>query len=282
MRQLAVAAPFRDETRYLREWLEYHRLVAGAGLAILVNTHPAGDPEGDAASAVLAPYARAGYVIELRLADVDIAAPDWQLRAWRLILACAGRAADWVLLTDLDCFLFAPGGDWIPAVLDRYDTPYVGGLAVYTCTFGSSERACPPLLQTRDLVRRAPLDAPCNWTANYLVRPARLAGDPAIYQLPAGGRVIVDTAGETVPLGAGRTKRPGPLDVLRLNHYSVRSDQDWLAKCRRGWPGAPWADPNHTLADHKRAMLDRNDEADYGMLRYAGLLEVAVWGEVEL
>lgn len=260
MHRLSMASIFRDETRYLREWIEYHLLVGADHVFLLCNDDPG---EHAAVSAVLGPYVDAGVVTWSLFANRS---KTWQTEGWEQILAEWGHLTDWMCLTDADAFLFPVRASTVLPVLDEFDRPDVAGLGVFLSTFGSSNLEKPPALQLESFRYRAPLDARCNWTANYILRPARLGPQEFRYgyRTPAPGMTLIDTDGESV----GKGKRQGPLDRLRLNHYSVRSREDWARKVRRGWPEATWTDPNHKIEDHKLKMLDRNEVYDAAMMRF--------------
>lgn len=267
---LALFSAVRDEARFLREWLEYHFL-PGVGVEhvfLYVNDDP-GSQEFRDTESVLAPYVRAGlvdYIYHPTYRD-----PQWQLKVWRDLLSTYGWQCRWGLLTDADCFLFPAGPESVLHVLGDFEDSTTAALAVYTCTFGSSGLVSVSR-QTDELIRRAPLGHPSNWTANYILRPARLE-PPTVeagYGVPKPRCRIMDTSG--TDLTGVKRKRPGPMNRLRLNHYSVRSSADWARKVSRGWPESDinWSDPNHTIAQHKLAMLDRNEELDDSLPRRFG------------
>lgn len=264
---LAMGTAFRDETRYLKEWIEYHRII-GATKLYMVN-HDKG-AEREASSAVLSPYVRSGLVCELFL---DSDSPMWQYLAWKLVTDAAVGETEWICLTDADAFLFPVRNTSAITELREFERPNVAGLAIYTCTFGSSGLLLPPLLQTQSFTRRAAIDDPSNWTANYILRLHNC--EPTTHDRYAAPRAefeIFDTDG--VPIAGLPKKRNGPKDKLRLNHYSIRSEEDWKKKVARGWPEAAitWTDPNRTVAEHKRSMLDKNEVLDDSMIRFSAHL----------
>lgn len=213
----------------------------------------------------LGPYIERDVV---RLLKHPSRTPTFQLEGWMAILQEAVRQpCDWLLLTDADAFLFPVREYHVKPIIECYDVDHVAALAIYTCTFGSGGVKKRPATQTQSFFRRAPIEAECNWTANYLLRPDRMqpASIEAGYAAPLPGYEIVDE--NMYPIGKG--KRQGPQKNLRLNHYSVRSQEDWKKKQARGWPEAiaTWLSPK-PIAEHKKAMLDRNEVFDDSMRRY--------------
>ena len=270
MHTLAMGTTFRNETPYLCEWIEYHRVV-GATHFYLVN-HDSGE-ELERSTAVLAPYVEAGLVTVLTHDDRSL---QWQYHSWKAITDRAEGQTQWLCLTDADAFLFPVRADSVLPTLAAFDRPDIAGLAIYTCTFGSSWRDAAPRFQIEDLQRRAEMDHFSNWTANYILRPDRC--EPSQfdrYAVPRPGYQIVDTNGFST-YGIKNKKRNGPKDVLRLNHYSIKSNADWLRKTARGWPGVEWHNKTETLAEHKRKMLDRNDVLDTSMDRFIPTVKKAL------
>lgn len=262
--RLTAGTVFREETRFLREWVEYHRLV-GFDHIILVNNDD--KEESLRASKVLAPYVASGFVEEIRYASRN---RSWELEGIERMIRKVTGQTEWLLVTDADAFLFPVANVSVPSILADYDKPDIAALAVYLCTFGMGGVLTSPALQTQAFLRRAPIGEQCNWTANFLIRPERML-PPAVagYTWTRPGFSIVD---ENF-LAVGTEKRPGPQQRLRLNHYSVRSAEDWALKVKRGWPEIePTWRGSRPLYEHKRAMLDRNEEFDDSMRRYSKAL----------
>ncbi len=268
---LAIGSIFRDESRYMREWLEFH-LDRGVEHFFLLQNDDLDTQEFWCAQHVLEPYINRGLVTVAHHADRT---PKWQATGWGRIMATWAPGCDWIALIDLDVFMVPMKCDSVCAVLANYDRDYIAGLVANYCTFGDSHLADPPKLQTESLVWRARLDAPCNRTYNPIVRPARMqpGDDPEGYHVVRPGMTIIDTSYTVIPAGCG--KRDGPMDILRLHHYGVRSRADWQRKVDRGWPDAiaRWTDPNHRHEDHKHAMINRNDERDHEMERFLPVLK---------
>ncbi len=270
--RLAIASIYRDEARYLAEWVAYHRLVKFDHAYLLSNDVP-GSEEDSAARAVLAPYIAQGFVT---LAEHDDTSTAWQRRGWDKILDAWGPACEWLLLTDVDQFLFPVQEDSVLPRLKAFHKTGAGVVTINLCTFGDSNLDNPPALQTESFVWRAELSYPANFSSNYLVRPACMdRSTPEAYNSTRPGTRVVDTHGRPVAsAGVGKVKHRGPLDVWRLNHYSIRSRADWACKVRRGWyDESLWPDPNHTLAEHKLKMLNKNDVFDDSMQKFVPRLK---------
>ena len=128
---LAVCAIYRDEASYMREWVEFHRLV-GVERFFLYDNKSTDDHRE-----VLGPYVERG----------DVTIHDWpmELGQPQAYQDCVDRHAGdarWIAFIDLDEFLFSPTGRPLPEVLRRYERwPAVG---VNWAVFGSSGHLMRP------------------------------------------------------------------------------------------------------------------------------------------
>ena len=161
---LSVCAIFRDEAPYLREWIEFHRVV-GAERFFLYNNLSVDDYLKE-----LAGYIDAGVVV----------LKDWpeepgQYGAYSHCLQEHRRDSRWIAFLDIDEFLFSPTTQSVPAVLVEFEQfPAVG---VNLAQFGTSGYVTPPPgLVIENYVWRA--DAPKPGThIKSIVDPTR-AGRP--------------------------------------------------------------------------------------------------------
>ena len=96
---LSIGAIYRNEARYMPEWIEFHRLL-GVERFFLFNNRSTDDH-----LEVLAPYMEEGTVVW----------HDWpmfpgQREAYEQCLADHRHDARWIAFIDLDEFLFSPTG----------------------------------------------------------------------------------------------------------------------------------------------------------------------------
>ena len=96
---LAVCAIYRDEASYMKEWIEFHRLV-GVERFYLYDNRSADDHRE-----VLAPYAERGEVM-----IYDWPMEQGQVAAYNDCVARHGAEARWIAFLDLDEFLFSATG----------------------------------------------------------------------------------------------------------------------------------------------------------------------------
>lgn len=219
---LSICSMFKDEAPYLKEWIEFHRLV-GVEHFWLYNNN-----SSDEYKEVLAPYVKAG-VVDLIEWPSTSKQNEWkhhtyevQVGAFNDALKRAEKLSKWLAIIDLDEFLFSPINDNVAQVLDRHFSKYAG-VCVNWQLFGTShvERLAPLDLMIEKLVMRAETDYPRNYLYKSIVRPSRVRKcyNPhrctyyeGHYQVNAEGKKI-------------RNDNNGVfLEKLRINHYWTRDE----------------------------------------------------------
>ena len=245
---LSVCAIFRDEAPYLREWIEFHRLV-GVERFFLYDHGSVDDSRR-----VLAPYAAAGVA---EVVDWPVSPPA-QIRAYEHFLKRRCDASRWVAFIDLDEFLFSPTGRPVAEVLEQFeDAPGVG---VNWATFGTSgHRTRPDGPVIESYVRR---------TGAYRInRHIKSIVDPAQVRCFCRPGFFMFFEGETVderhrPVGGppyGATDEVS-FELLRLNHYTTRSEEEYRRKLSRPTPDVVTFNPARLDEDRITLLLRRLDE----------------------
>jgi hypothetical protein len=218
---LSVCAIYKNEARYLAEWIEFH-LLAGVEHFFLYDNNSIDDHHD-----VLAPYVRAGLVT----------VTDWprfppQVPAYDHCLEANRHDWRWMAFIDLDEFLFSPRITPVPEVLRQYEElPGVGALWV---VFGTSGYKTPPpgLVLENYTWRRIWPRRPREWKS--IVDPRRVE-----HALGAHSFRYTDPAFRApVPTFAS-------FDDLRLNHYLMKSEQELKVKLEQyspdgGYKGRGW------------------------------------------
>lgn len=231
---LAVAAIFQNEGPYLKEWIEFHKLV-GAQHFYLFNNRST-----DEYMTVLQPYIEAG---EVDLIDWPGPASDEDILAWR---QCQNNAyahaisftkgkVRWLAVIDLDEFLFPVDGDNLLELLEKEYSKYAG-VCVNWQMYGTSKIKSLPknTLMIESLTYRAKDDYYRHHTIKSIVRPEFVKScDCAHYFKYKPGYFHVNTHKEKQPLDKTQTKHIY-LDKMRINHYWTRDeDYYWSVKVPR-------------------------------------------------
>ena len=252
MTELTVAAIFKCESRYIAEWIAWHRMV-GVGEFWLYDNDDQPDPD---THRVLAPYIAAGIV-----SLVHLPGKKRQSNAYWEVRQRAERQQDqtkWVAVIDLDEFLQPMDGESILGVLDRLDGPDVAGVVGSWACFGSSRYYNPPRSCVGSFTFRPPLEFHWNRVIKQVFRAGRVTSHLSPHEFPAApGFRVIDTLGES-HTGALRSG-DGIWDGFRVAHYITRSKDDYYDKLRRGFADQDVPRPDQWLE------LDRNDELDMSL-----------------
>ena len=223
MDYLTVYAMFMRETPWLAEWIEHHRLV-GVERFYLFDAEPA-----EESARVLRPYEEAGLV---RVTRGGAYTQDTQIDLYSACVREAEGRCVWAAFIDLDEFLFPLEGDSVAALLPPYEE--AAALCVSWQLFGSSGLVTRPASALESFVRRAEDGFEVNRHVKVIARPPHVSHFTLPHSVhPREGRQSVNEAMAEVagPFSDFTARR------LRLNHYCVRSREDYAVKAARSRPG---------------------------------------------
>jgi hypothetical protein len=162
---LSVCALFKNEDKYLKEWIEYHQLIGVDHFYLYDNRST------DSFRRILSPYIRKGIVSLIQWQGADKDSPVYQEKSfiWPLstqisayenaIKYLAPKETKWLVILDINEFLVPTYAKTLTELLDRYDA-YPGVLIPNDC-FDSSKDTLPKrklIIETTELTK-AP-DAP--------------------------------------------------------------------------------------------------------------------------
>lgn len=262
---LTIASIFQDEARFLKEWIEFHRM-AGVQHFVLVN-----DRSRDDFSRVLRPYQERGEV-EL----IDRPCPPRSRDRWvsyqRTVLQglCKGLrgVSRWVALIDLDEFLVPAEGETLPGLLAEHEA--YGGLYVRWEPFGTgyvSQLGDNELLTERLMLK---------W---QFIRGHDMLGKSIVQPLRV--RRVGIHVSELLPGSAYFDSNPGMASAtarIRVHHYWSRDERFLLdVKLPRTARIKGWQLDAERIAFFKTLF---NDVPDAAMQRFAPELRRRVFGAV--
>lgn len=252
---LCVAAIARDEGRYFKEWIDYHRLVGVEKFFIFDNESK------DNTYDVLKPYIDAGIV------EYTYVTGDGIQNAVNYYAVCAARRkTKWLAVIDLDEFIMPRHDKNIPDFLRRF-SPRVAQIFVRWCLFGSSGHVTRPdgLVIENYKYRKRDNSTQAN---KIIVNPRLICGCTSAHAFDAVGRSVDET---------GRTVTPSPVipgltqDIIRINHYRCKSWQDSEEKHNKGDVLYGRGYVRYTKADFDK--FDTNEVYDDSMDEYAEKLK---------
>ena len=217
---LAACSVYRNEAPYLREWIEFHRLVGVERFFLYDNGST------DEHLEVLAPYIEEGVVVLGRWE----ASPLDQRAVFDHCLHEHRADARWIAFFDLDEFLFSPTGRSVRELLRGYeDWP---GVAVNWAMFSHAGHPTrPPGL----VIENYPLrDREDTGLVKSIVDPLRAVRCESAHWFTYEYGFPVDE--NRWPLVEGQAKSTS-YDLLRINHYAARSREELEEKVERdsGW-----------------------------------------------
>ena len=217
MSYLSICAIYRNEARYLREWVAFHRIM-GVERFFLYDNASTDDHEE-----ALRPFVE----------DGSVSVTPWpqspgQMAAFEDCLRRERDAWRWMAFIDVDEFLFSPTGAPVSEVLRDYeDHP---GVVVNWASFGTSGHAEPvDGLVTENFTRRTERYG-WNRHTKSIVNPALVSHfcGPHIFLFREG--TAVDERGRTLVNPKRTWTDEVSFERLRVNHYVTRSEQEYVAK----------------------------------------------------
>jgi hypothetical protein len=219
---LGMCAIAKNEGRYLREWLEWHRMIGIEHFFLYDNE------SDDDTARVLAPYIEQGLV-DYQLWDEH----PGQLSAYADCIGRVRQRCTWIAFVDLDEFLVPGPGLRMSDLLAQL--PSCNGLGVNWLQFGPSGWKDPPAgLQIASYCQRSADDDPDNRYFKSIVRTARVLGPsqhPHGFQFLDSG-FLCDEDGRPI-LHETLTSKHSSRHV-RINHYYTRSESEFARKLLRG------------------------------------------------
>lgn len=233
VRYLSVVAIMKNEGRYLREWIEFQRLMGVYRVYLYDNGST------DDTNEVVAPYVAEGFLTVIPWMTFDARAQG-QIQAYAHALCNFGPQFRWMAFIDLDEFLFPVTAPDLVEVLSSYDD--CPCLCVPRFIFGfAGHESPPPGLVIENYTQRAPFP-PAPDCKDYrlllgfksIVQPAAVVSvnSAHMFDLACGITGGFDEC-KTLVKKEGIVRNPPPGAVLRINHYFTRSRQEFAAKINR-------------------------------------------------
>jgi len=222
--QVSIIAIFQNEDRFLKEWLDFHRLL-GVEHFYLFN-HLSNDRYRE----VLDPYIQAG-IIELYdwpYPSEEGNQDDWtkiQSAAYRQGLDLARNKSKWVALLDTDEFLYPASGDTLTEFLKNYEE--CSGILVNWQVFGTSEvqRIPDNQLMIETLLLQTPAQMEVNTYCKSIVRPEKVkyCREPhSMVHYPWSYSVDPE---KWIFRWKFHKSHPVKIEQIRINHYWSRDEE---------------------------------------------------------
>lgn len=217
---LSALSIIKNEALYLPEWIEYHLLVGVERFDLIMNNNQ------DNTSDVLWPYISLGIV---RLNRWD--GRRKQMRIYNAYLPTFRNESCWVAVIDADEFVVPLDGHSVPEIIRRFEN--FPGVVVYWVTFGTNgKNRWEHGLVIERFSRHTTFNLTRNRFAKTIVNPRRTIHCGIHDCVYVDGALPVDLKGIEVK---GRClDRPPVHDTLRINHYKMKSVEEFQIKLLRG------------------------------------------------
>ncbi len=256
---IAVVAIFKGEDEYLREWVEFHRLVGVEHFFLYDNG------ASTASRAILEPYITDGLVSYIPFAEF----PEKSMRnrygkdqfrklsmqnlAYGDCARMYSKYCSWIIKIDLDEFIYPlKPFNTLPEAFKQFDKPGIRGFSVRAWRFGPSGekvRTGLPVIET--YTRRNP-EPDKNWkVVGRGSRISRLSGYHSahtwFYKHISYTHHLYDT--ETS-------------DYVHINHYYIKSEEEYLDKIKRHSTGHKAGKESPDKWPVSDAQANKKDEGD--------------------
>lgn len=234
---LSVCAIFRDEARFLKEWIEFHRLLGVEHFYLFNNL------SSDDYKTVLAPYIRKNIVELYEWNHEATEINSWnfiQTSAYQMIIEKSAKETEWLAILDTDEFLYPVKDKDLRQFLNKFQK--YSAICVNWQMFGTSGVDFVPSNEL--LIDLLTLKAPQNHYENFhvksIVKPSHVSSclNPHFCFFYSG----------CYQVNENKEQFEGPIspyvsvDKIRINHYWAR-DEDFLYNVkipRRGlWGEGP-------------------------------------------
>ena len=217
---LAVCAIAKNEGPYFQEWIEWHRKQGVEKFYIYDNEST------DCTKEVLAPYVESGVVEYTYFPGYrrQLAAYDDCLDKHRL-------AARWIAFIDLDEFIVPIQDKTIPVFLSRFEEFPAVEINWLIYGSGGAKTKTNGTMMERFKCHSLP-NHPLNRHVKSIVNPRRVFTMIGCHEAARISGYAADSHGNLIKKHF-REREPQQ-DVIRINHYAVRSYEEFLEKQARG------------------------------------------------
>ena len=217
---LAVCAIAKNEGPYFQEWIEWHRKQGVEKFYIYDNEST------DCTKEVLAPYVESGVVEYTYFPGYrrQLAAYDDCLDKHRL-------AARWIAFIDLDEFIVPIQDKTIPVFLSRFEEFPAVEINWLIYGSGGAKTKTNGTMMERFKCHSLP-NHPLNRHVKSIVNPRRVFAMIGCHEAARISGYAADSHGNLIKKHF-REREPQQ-DVIRINHYAVRSYEEFLEKQARG------------------------------------------------
>lgn len=241
---LSICAIAKNEGPYLKEWIDWHKNMGVDKFYFYDNEST------DQTSEVLKPYIDAG-IVEYRYFPgyrMQIAAYDDCIERHRY-------DTHWLAFIDIDEFIVPVKDLSIPQFLKRFEDFSAVEINWLIYGSGGEEKKSPEPVMTRFRHHSLP-EHPLNRHVKSIVNPRRVVVMTGCHESARICGQTADSHGN--PIKQNFKQRSPQHDVIRINHYAVKSKEEFMEKQNRGRASGS----QRTVPDEYFCRYDLNDLSD--------------------
>lgn len=218
--EVAICCVFKNEAEWLKEWIEFHRLIGVEHFYLYNNLST------DNYMAVLSPYIELGLV-ELFDFAVTPFTNKSQPEIYNHAIGLSKGLSEWLAIIDTDEFIVPVETKSIADYMRNFPQN-IGGIEINWQTFGTSrvKTLKPGELLIEKLIFKAPIHDPANGYYKTIVRPevSKSINAHRCEYLPGYQCQIVNPQ-----LPGGVPLNEEAVSKIRINHYVFRTEDYFYA-----------------------------------------------------
>jgi hypothetical protein len=259
----AACVVVKNEARDIAEWVAYHRLIGFDELIVYDNSSTDG---------TLAALRTAARRVPIHIFDWPRSDPAMQTEAYEDACRRFAGTFDWIACVDADEFLVLRQHGSINEWLSGFDG--FAAVGVSWAIFGASgHEDIPPGLVIESFTHRSTPDFAPNRHVKSVVRPDKVIACANAHFFRMDG-AYCDASGNPIAwqhmvgneqLPGGVSDRAPDWSVAQLNHYFVRSREQWRQKLSRGYYQGG---PQRRMEEFE--FYNRNEMEDLAAAKHAG------------
>ena len=231
---LAIVCIAKNEAPYLKEWIEYHKIVGVERFYFYDNE------SDDNTKEILEPYIKDGTVVYHLLPNHPITGQRQQIEAYNDAIYKYRDRTRWLAIIDADEFIVPVEKDSIPEFLEDYDQ-YPGVVANWICFDSNGHDRRPAAhggLLTANYTR-ARKDNNATWRERLvksIVNPKQIVNFISEHE----GLYYhnIEAVTENFEKTRGDSTKYNSTSKIRINHYYTKSREEYLSKVTRNLKGA--------------------------------------------
>jgi hypothetical protein len=258
--KVALCMCVKNEAFRIKEWVAYHSLLGFDMIIIYDNMSTDGTRQ------ILG---RVGGKANIVIVDWDRSDRMYQMDAFKDAVTRFGHDFDWMGFIDSDEFVVLHEHDNISSFVEDYEE--ASAIVINWALYGSSGHIVrPDGLLIEEFTNRA---KPDERRARHVKSFVRISNFVNVGPNPH----VFDVAGQTVNVlhdapewdELGITAERAVYSICQINHYFVRSLEEWREKMKRGYPDQDLGNIDEGRIVAEFHSFDRNDVVDQSAVAWA-------------